>query len=77
MTVTLSPPWSLSDTHATTSFGRPVLVNRETGEAYGPMDVVQLYPSNEPMLAKTAVMYLARTLRLTAGERQAVVWFTQ
>ena len=77
MTVTLSPTWILSDAHATASYGQPVLINGETGEAYGPSDMVQLYPSHEPIIAKLAVMHLVRTLNLSAAERQAVSRFTQ
>ena len=77
MTVPLSPTWILSDAHATASFGQPVLINCETGEAYEPRDLVKLYPSHEPIIAKLAVMHLVRTLNLSAAERQAVSRFTQ
>jgi hypothetical protein len=44
MKLHLTPSWTLSDEHATSSYGKPVLVDRETGEAYGPGDIVQILP---------------------------------
>ena len=77
MTVRLSPSWYLSDVHVATSYGWPVLVNRETDEAYGPRDVVQLYPSHEATAAMIAVKRLAETLQLTITEQAMVERFTQ
>ncbi len=45
MEVVLKPSWILSDEHSASSYGKPVLVNRGTQEAYGPSDVLKAYPS--------------------------------
>ena len=42
METTLAPSWTLSTDHASSSYGQPVLVNRHTGTAYGPGDVLQI-----------------------------------
>lgn len=45
MQVNLSGSWELSTDHAASSYGQPVLVNRATGEAFGPGDILKPYPS--------------------------------
>ena len=34
--------FELTTEHAAASYGQPVLVDRETGEAYGPADLVEI-----------------------------------
>ena len=51
MKALLSPAWELSTEHAAGSHGQPVLVNRRTGDAFGPGDVVTLSPSHGDALA--------------------------
>ena len=77
MKVQLTPSWQLSDEHAASSDGQPVLVNRVTGDVYGPMDVVQLYSSHEMTLAKIAVGRLVAISTLTDEERQVVKRFVE
>ncbi len=55
MKVTLTPSWELSTEHAASSYGQPVLVNRETGEAFGPADPVRPDPSCALMSGRLAV----------------------
>lgn len=44
MELNLSPDWKLSADHAASNCGKPVLVNRATGRAYGPGDFVRIFP---------------------------------
>ncbi len=55
MNVTLTLTWELSTEHPASTYGQPVLVNRDTGEAYGPSDVVQVYGPMGRMVAAKAV----------------------
>jgi len=63
MTLRLSGNWELSTEHAASSHGQPVLVRRATGEAYGPGDVVKMFPSYGFEPAREAVARLARSSR--------------
>ncbi len=45
MKIQLTPSYELTNEHSASSYGRPVLVNRGSGEAYGPGDIVRAYPS--------------------------------
>ena len=45
MIVKLLTRWELTTEHAASSYGQPVLVNRDTGEAYGAADIVKCFPS--------------------------------
>ena len=66
MSATLSPTWEISTDHAGSSYDQPVLVNRGTGEAYGPGDIVMLDPSHGFTQAAKAVRQLARMATLDA-----------
>jgi len=57
----LSPSWKLSTEHAASSYGIPVLVNCQTGEAFGPGDIVKAYPSHGFAPAADVVRRLAKT----------------
>ena len=48
MIVRLSAKFSLMDQRAESSYGRPVLVNQKTGEAYGPGDIIKTVKGFEP-----------------------------
>jgi hypothetical protein len=43
MKVRLTPSWELTDERVGSSYGQPVLVNRPTGAAYGPGDIIEPY----------------------------------
>lgn len=76
MTVNLSPTWRLSTDHAAPSSGRPVLVNRTTGEAFGPGDIVRRpYPSCGFMSAGEVVRHLAKKAKLDDEGRDLVARF--
>jgi hypothetical protein len=45
VTATLSARWELTTEHSASSYGRPVLVNRKTREAYGPGDLLNPSPA--------------------------------
>jgi hypothetical protein len=75
MKASLSPSWALTTEHAASSYGQPVLVNRGTGEAYGPGDVVMLYPSHGYTKAADGVRRLAKTAHLTKAGAALVAKF--
>ena len=72
MKVTLSPSYELTNEHAASSYGQPVLVNRDTGEAYGPGDVLHAFPSWSDMPAKKAVERMAKANKFTYVEQRLV-----
>jgi hypothetical protein len=72
MKTTLSPSWELSTEHAACSYGQPVLVQRSTKQAFGPGDMVRVYPAWGFLPAAKAVARLATLTRLDA-EAQALV----
>jgi hypothetical protein len=49
MKLYLTPSWILSDEHLASSYGKPVLVDQETGKAYGPDDILQVNPGGNPV----------------------------
>jgi|WetSurMetagenome_2_1015567.scaffolds.fasta_scaffold17679_5 hypothetical protein len=72
MKVALGPHWELSNEHAACSAGQPLLVDRSTGDVYGPDDIVQPYNTWNVMPAAKAVVRLAETQALDT-EAQALV----
>ena len=70
--IQLTPSWMLTTEHPSSHDGIPVLVNRTTGEAYGPHDVVRAYAS--PGLAPAAhfVVRIVKTKHFTDDEKVAV-----
>ena len=77
MKANLSPSWELSTENAASSYGQPVLVNRSTGEAFGPGDILKPYPSYGSMVAAAAVMRMAKTKRLDEDGQNLVAKFTK
>jgi len=59
--ILLAPSWMLTTAHPASSSGRPVLVNRATGRAFGPDDVVAPGGTNHQP-ARMFVTRLAKTL---------------
>jgi hypothetical protein len=70
--IILAPSWVLTTEHAACSSGQPLLVDRSTGDAYGPDDIVQPYNTWNVIPAAEAVVRLAETQALNA-EAQALV----
>lgn len=68
--------WKLTTDHAASSYGQPVLVNRATGEAFGPGDIVQCYPSWGYLPAALAVDRLAAAESLDDEQIALVSRFT-
>jgi hypothetical protein len=64
MEIRLHPSWKLSSDHAASKGGKPVLVNRDTGKAYGPGEPVKLYPSWKLAHAAPLVRLLAKRAHL-------------
>ncbi len=77
MKVTLSRSWELSDEHPMSRDGRPVLVNRSTGGASGPGDLVDGTPFWGVMEATRLVAHLAKSVRLNAAEKTLVDRFIE
>lgn len=69
MKATLLPSWELTTEHSASSYGQPVLVNRSTGDAFGPGDIVKPYPSWGFMTAADAVQ---RMLKMRPTQKGAV-----
>ena len=44
MKMNLNDSWVLTNEHSASSYGKPVLVELETGQAYGPRDILQVNP---------------------------------
>lgn len=69
MKISLSPSWELTTDHAASSHGFPVLLNRDTGTAYGPRDLVMmLFPSWGFVPASDTVRRLAKMKQLDEEE---------
>ncbi len=77
MKVTLTRTWELSDEHPMSREGRPVLVNRSTGAAAGPGDLVDGTPFWGVMEAARLVAHLAKSVRLNAAEKTLVDRFIE
>jgi len=75
MKVTLKPSWELTTDHPASSYGQPVLVNRGSGEAFGPGDILTPYPSWGMMPASGAVERMASNKKFTDEERAFVSRF--
>ena len=66
MEIVLSPSWILTDEYSSSSYGKPVLVHRAAeGQAYGPGDIVNPYPSWGLQPASHAVK---RFLKINQGK---------
>ena len=75
MATTLTGTWELTTEHPTSSYGAPVLVNRATGDGYGPGDIVKCCPSWGFMPAADAVRRMAKTAELDDEGRDAIARF--
>jgi hypothetical protein len=76
MIVQLTPSWILTDEHSASSYGQPVLVNMSSGEAFGPGDLVQAYPSWDCTPAATAVQRMCKDLgRFSDEQRDTILDF--
>lgn len=79
MKIILTDTWELNDEHSASSYGQPVLVNRKTGEAFGPGDMVRPHPSWGFLTAAAAAIRMAarRRKRLSDGEKEFVLRFSK
>jgi hypothetical protein len=75
MTAQLSPSWLITTEHAQSHDGLGVLVNRQTGKAYGPDDTLSDYASFGPQPAARVVERLAKGARLDEKQREFVTRF--
>ncbi len=75
MTAQLSPSWLITTEHVQSHDGLGVLVNRQTGKAYGPGDTLSDYASFGPQPATSVVERLAKGARLDEKQREFVARF--
>ena len=66
----LNETWELKADHPKSCFGQPTLVNRVTGEAYAPHDVISPYRSWGYMPAALAVERMADIVKATLNDEQ-------
>lgn len=71
--VTLTPSFELTTEHSASSYGQPVLVNRQSGEAFGPADILKAYPSWGFTPASMAVERMTRSNSTLSDEERAFV----
>jgi hypothetical protein len=71
--VLLTPSWVLTTNHSASSYGQPVLVDRSTGEAYWPGDMVAP-AGRDPQPATMFVHRLGEHLRDEAQKQVALNW---
>ncbi|MGD0309096.1 MAG: hypothetical protein ABSC02_07380 [Acidobacteriota bacterium] len=72
MKITLTPSFELTTEHAASSYGQPVLLNRNSGEPYGPGDIIKPYPSWPFMTAQTAVQRMTFGKHFTPEQQEFV-----
>ncbi len=77
MKVTLTRTWELSDEHAMSRAGQPVLVHRGTGAASGPGDPVEASPLWGVLPAARLVARMVKTVRLNARDMTLVTRFIE
>lgn len=65
--IVLTPSYILTRHHPASRYGMPVLVNQQTGDAFGPGDVFQPYPSWGWLVGFAVVQ------RMVAGCRDAEI----
>ena len=75
MKALLSPSWELSTEPGASHHGQLVLVQRSTKEAFGPEDMVRVYPAWGFLPAAQAVARLATLTRLDADAAALVARF--
>ena len=72
MRVHLKSNYILTDAHAESSYGQPVLVNTETGETFEPMDIFEPSQSYGTMLCRAAVKKMIRGKTFTEEEQELI-----
>jgi hypothetical protein len=77
MEIVLKPSWILTNDHAASRYGQPVLVNRGSQEAYGRGDLVKAYPSWDYTPARMAVERMMKTCQLDEDELKFCGKFTR
>jgi hypothetical protein len=75
MHTNLSPSWDLTTDHAASHRGQPVLVNLETGQAYGPGDILKAYPTWDFLSAAAVVDRLLKGKALDEDTETMVTRF--
>ena len=73
MQIMLTPSWLLTNERCESRYGIPVLVNRhDDTTAYGPADIVQMYPSYGLQPAAYGVARIVKTLTLSPEQLEDV-----
>jgi hypothetical protein len=75
MRVHLKSNYILTDEHEESSYGQPFLVNTETGEVFGPMDIFEPSDSYGTMLCRAAVKKMIRGKTFTDEEQEFIKKF--
>lgn len=70
MKLDLNNYWYLSDEHNASSHGAPLLVDKESGEAYGPGDIVKPDPSGKYVRAVRAVDRFLEVMKKELTEKE-------
>jgi hypothetical protein len=65
----LTPSYILTNEHAASSYGVPVLLHRQTGHVYGPADIAVFYPSHG---YDSAADFTLRALKTNPAAKEAV-----
>lgn len=68
----LTPSYQLTTDHSASSHGVPVLVQRSTGQAYGPADLAVFYESYG---LTTAAYFVLRLLKTNPTAKEAIQRF--
>ena len=68
MKLHLNDEWKLTDEHSASSYGKPVLVELETGQACGPGDILQINPSGGHVPGYIAVRGMTEDKAFSADE---------
>lgn len=74
MKVPLTLSWELSDEHSTNSDGKPLLIKRPTGKAFGPRDIIEFYPN---WGLKPAAVHVERMSRMRSFPEQELDFIEQ
>ena len=75
MKILLTSRYMLTDDHAASSYGQAVLVNRVTGEFYGPGDIIKAYPSWEYELVADVVRRFTEVWMFSPDELRVIEGF--
>lgn len=68
MELEIMPGYALTTDHSASSYGLPVLVKKDTGEAFGPNDILQWFPSWQLEPVKKSLRRAIKIYRQVHGD---------